>query len=123
MTAKTSNSKLDPGFWIGLILVVGLMYFFPVKCTATTKCDTIPCNPECVTKIVQCPTVKGDKTRFYVAYVDEKQNILDLIPISNSTYEYIQLCKKNQIVPSLGIKVRNGEIVSIVRYKRKIRRN
>ena len=115
MTA--TNNSIQPGFWIGLLLIATLL-FAQMKCKAQSKAqyDTIPCNSECIQKYAVEKNSKG-KERVYMVYADEKNNILDLIPVSNSVYEYIQLCVKNGITPSLGIKLRNGQIYSIIKSK------
>lgn len=114
MTAK--NNRLDPGFWIGLVLIAVVLAIFPIRCKAQ---DTIPCRNECIQKVLEFPTVKGDRTKLYVVYVDEKNDIQDLIPVSRSVYDYMNLCKDNGVKPTLGIRIKNGQIVSIVKYKRK----
>ena len=53
------------------------------------------------------------------SYKDVKNNIQDLIPVSQSVMEYIILCTKNGIEPTLGIRIRNGQISSLVKYKNK----
>lgn len=113
----TTTNKIEPGFWIGLIMVI-ILLAFTQKCKAQSKAqyDTIPCHNECIQKYAIEKNDKG-KERIYVVYTDEKNNILDLIPVSNSVYQYIQLCVKNGIEPALAIKLRNGQVYSIIKSK------
>ena len=55
--------------------------------------------------------------RIYAVYNDRQSGIADIIPVSKSVYEYIVLCQDNGIKPSLGLRVRNNQIVSIIRFK------
>lgn len=111
----TNKNKLDPGFWIGLILVIITLLFTMPKCHAQS--DTIPCKVECIKNTVVTTTTKGTD-RIYVVYSDEQSDIQDMIYVSKSVYNYMEMCKKNKIVPSLGIRFKNGQIVAIVRYKK-----
>ena len=62
-------------------------------------------------------TPKTGKTKFYAIYNDTKNDISELIPVSQTVMSYIKMCEENKIKPSLGIKLRNGQISSIIRYK------
>lgn len=115
MTVTQNNNSLGPGFWIGLVLVVIALLFTTTKCHAQS--DTIPCKVECIKNTVITTTTSGTD-RVYVVYSDEKLDIQDMIYIPKSVYNYMEMCKKNKIVPSLGIRFKNGQIVSIVRYKK-----
>lgn len=81
--------------------------------------DTIPCTVDCIIKIVEVPNASGTNTRLYAAF--ESHQISDLIPISKTVYNYIITCKQNGLVPKIGIKLKNGEVSSIVKLKQKIR--
>lgn len=109
------EKKIDPGFWLGLLLFI-LMMFMTSKCQADNV-DTVLCHKECIQKIVQIN--KNNKPKIYVVYVDKKHNISDLIPMSKTTYEYYALCMKNGVEPTLGLKLKNGNIMSIVKYRKK----
>lgn len=116
MTVTNDNkNKLDPGLWIGIVLLVAL-FFVTTKCNAQT--DTIPCKMDCIKNVVVATTQKGTE-RIYVVYSDERSDINDMIYVSKTVYNYMELCKKNKIVPNLGIRFKNGQITSIVRYKRR----
>lgn len=117
MTVK-NKEPIPIGFWIGLLIVSLLIWFVPNRCTAQS-CDTIPLQNEHIQKFVVQPT-KGKNDKIYMVYkVDEKNNILDLIPVSNSVYSYITLCEQNGVKPSLAIRLKNGVPYSIIKYKRK----
>lgn len=79
--------------------------------------DTIPCNPGCITKLVEKPTNNGN-VRVYAVYNDKTNGIQDIIPCPKTTIEYIQVCKEVGITPTLGIKLRNGQISSIIKLKK-----
>ena len=118
----TSNqNSLDPGHYIGLFIIVALFTFGTVKaCAQTQKAqyDTILCKNECIDKYVEEKTKTG-KTKFYAIYNDTKNDISELIPVTQSVMSYIRLCGENNIKPSLGIKLKNGQIQSLIRYKPK----
>lgn len=112
----TEKDPIKPGFWIGMLVVVILLFFTLQKCHG--QCDTIPCKIECIGKTILQPTLKGTD-KIYVVYHDSESCISDLIPVSKTVYEYMELCKKNNLVPSLGIRFKNGQITSIIRYKKR----
>lgn len=114
MTTEYKNN--EPGFWVGVVLICVL--FFLSKCHAHAQknatIDTIPCKVECIQKYI----TKSEKSvRIYAVYNDRQSGIADIIPVSKSVYEYIVLCQDNGIKPSLGLRVRNNQIVSIIRFK------
>lgn len=80
------------------------------------RVDTVILKLECVEKIVQSTSMKGT-IRHYVVYKDKKMGIEELIPVSKSVLDYIDTCKQHGIVPSLAIRLRNGIITNIIRYK------
>ena len=113
----TNNNKIDPGFWIGLLLVLILMSC-TIKCQAQTRqqtaqIDTMMCHYSCITKVVQTTTTNG-KPRYYAVYNCKHYNVQDMIPISASVMEYIKICNNNNIAPSLAIRLRNGIITNII---------
>ncbi len=113
----TMNKRVDPGFWVGLLIFI-LMLFTATRCSATNaKIDTVECNNACIIKLVQINKEKS--TKIYVVYVDKKRGINDLIPMSKTAYEYYSTCRRNNIEPSLGLKLRDGYIVSIVKRKKR----
>ena len=105
--------------WAAVFILLLLMC--AIRCNAQktqAKLDTIYCNPTYVAKYVQIEGSTG-KMRTYAVYKDVKNNIQDLIPVSQSVVEYIKLCKQNGIEPTLGVRIRNGQISSLIRYKNK----
>ena len=120
MTA--TNNKMEPGFWAGVIIICLLLFLSKCHLHAqTAQLDTIMCKVECITKYVTRST--GKTTRIYAVYKDARAGIEDIIPVSKTVYEYIVTCSDNGIKPSLGIRLRNGQISSIVKFKRKFNEN
>ena len=114
---SSQNSKIDPGFWLGLLLFFSLL-FFSTRCNAkndNSQIDTIRIEYRNIKKFV---TV-GEKQRVYAVYQDG--SISDMIPVNKTTIEYINACNKCGLVPTLGIRFRNGSPTSLIRYKRKYR--
>lgn len=106
-----------------ILVIIGLFilsFLLPNKCVAQTKAvyDTIPCRPECMVKLVSTTSDKG-KTKFQVVYKDQNAGIEELISISQSVIDYIGTCTKNGLKPTLGIKLRNGNITSIIRIRKR----
>lgn len=113
----TKDSKIDPGFWLGLLLFFSLLLF-------STKCHTKDNNAQIDTVRIEYRSIKkfvtvGEKQRVYAVYQDG--SISDMIPVNKSTIEYITVCNKCGLVPTLGIRFRNGTPTSIIRVKRKYR--
>ena len=89
------------------------------KCRAQQKAaiDTMACKVECIKQIVQKPSANGKTVKYMAVYVDKSAGFSEIIPISKSVVDYISTCKQFSIEPTLGIRLRNGVITSIVRYK------
>ena len=75
------------------------------------------CKTECIKQIVQKPSANGKSVKYLAVYVDNNINFSEIIPISKSVVDYIETCKQFSIKPTLGIRLRNGVVSSIVRYK------
>lgn len=114
-------------FWAKITLVVALIVMFIGLCVA--KCnaqsytqkpkaqyDTVYCNAKYIVKYTSTTTSTG-KPRYFAVYKDAANKINELIPVSQTVYDYIETCKANGIEPSLGIKLRNGQISSLIRFK------
>lgn len=114
MTTEYRNN--EPGFWVGVVLICVLLFLS--KCHAHAQknatIDTIPCKVECIQKYI---TKSTKSVRIYAVYNDRQSGIADIIPVSKSVYEYIVLCQDNGIKPSLGLRIRNNQITSIIRFK------
>lgn len=109
--------KLDPGFWIGVILLILFIVISVNKCNAQQyhRYDTIPCQIECIKKFVTSNNTKTEK--IYAIYTTK--DISDLIPVNKTVFQYICECRRNGIEPSLGIRLKDGQLLSIIRYKKK----
>lgn len=116
MTTNAQQSNIPPGFWIGLLLFIIAILLFPVKCHADSKYDTIAINTSHIKKFVK---IQDKRTKIYAVYTDAIQNINELIPVSESVYNYVKLCEVNKITPNIGIKLKDGYIVSLIKIKHK----
>lgn len=108
--------------WSGKVLAIAIiviMLLMTAKCHAAdqARVDTMVCKVECIQKIVEMPTSNGKSTKLYAVYNDTKAGFSEIIPISKNVADYINMCKQYSVQPTLGIKLRNGVISSIVRYK------
>ena len=101
------------------IIVIMILLFMTSKCRAQQKAaiDTMTCKVECIKQIVQKPSANGKTVKYMAVYVDKSAGFSEIIPISKSVVDYISTCKQFSIEPTLGIRLRNGVITSIVRYK------
>ena len=101
------------------IVVIMILLFMTSKCRAQQKAaiDTMTCKVECIKQIVQKPSANGKTVKYLAVYVDKSAGFSEIIPISKSVVDYISTCKQFSIEPTLGIRLRNGVITSIVRYK------
>ena len=104
--------------WIIAIIIIMMLLISTAKCHAAdpVKIDTMLCKTECIQKIIQQTSQKGT-IRYYAVYSDPSIKFSEIIPISKSVMEYMQLCKQYSIKPTLGIKLRNGVVSGIIRYK------
>ena len=108
--------------WL-VVLIAATLLGLAVTCNAQTRkqtaqVDTVYCNPTYIVKYVQIEESTG-KMKTYAVYKDVKNNIQDLIPVSQSVMEYIKLCRQNGVEPTLGVRICNGQISSLVKYKNK----
>ena len=110
--------KNNPGPLVALVIVV-LLLLLTSKCHAQQKAaiDTMVCKVECIKQIVQQPSSNGKTVKYMAVYVDKSAGFSEVIPISKSVVDYINMCKQFSIAPNIGIRLRNGVITSIVRYK------
>ena len=104
--------------WVIAIVMVVMMLFCTAKCHAAdpVKVDTMVCKTECIQKIIQKTSSKGT-VRYYAVYNDPSIKFAEIIPISKTVMDYIEMCNQNSIKPTLGIKLRNGVVSTIIRYK------
>lgn len=120
---EEEEKKVDVMAWVWLALTMAFMFFgmFLGRISAQkriAKVDTIVCYSNCIESLISQKSPSG-KPRTYAVYNSKKQDISDIIPVSESVYAYLQLCKKHNLSPSLGIKLRNGQIQSIIKVKPK----
>lgn len=110
--------KHNPGPLIALVVII-ILLLLTSKCQAQQKAviDTMVCKVECIKQIVQQPSSNGKTVKYMAVYVDKKIGFSEIIPISKSVVDYINVCKQFSVEPTLGIRLRNGVITSIVRYK------
>ena len=108
----------SPGPLIALVVIV-ILLLLTSKCHAQQKAaiDTMVCKVECIKQIVQQPSSSGKTVKYMAVYIDKKIGFSEIIPISKSVVDYINVCKQFSVDPTLGIRLRNGVITSIVRYK------
>ena len=107
-----------PSTLIALVVII-LLLLLTSKCHAQQKAaiDTMVCKVECIKQIVQQPSSNGKTVKYMAVYVDKSAGFSEIIPVSKSVVDYINVCKQFSVEPSLGIRLRNGVITSIVRYK------
>ena len=108
----------SPGPLIALVVII-LLLLLTSKCHAQQKAaiDTMVCKVECIKQIVQKPSSNGKTVKYMAVYIDKNIGFSEIIPISKSVVDYINVCKQFSVEPTLGIRLRNGVITSIVRYK------
>lgn len=110
--------KRNSGPLIALVIIIMLL-LMTSKCHAQQKAvvDTMMCKVECIKQIVQKPSSNGKTVKYMAVYIDKSAGFSEIIPISKSVVDYIGTCKQFSLEPTLGIRLRNGVITSIVRYK------
>ena len=108
----------SPGPLIALVVII-ILLLLTSKCHAQQKAaiDTMVCKVECIKQIVQQPSSNGKTVKYMALYIDKKIGFSEIIPVSKSVVDYINICKQFSVEPTLGIRLRNGVITSIVRYK------
>ena len=120
MTIEENNNDK---WWLAALFVLLLLYvanafFNPLRAQEAVK-DTIPCSIDGIKKYIEKQTPKSVK--YYAVYNDG--NVQEIIYVSKTTKEYIDMCRENGIRPSLGIQLKNGQIMSIIRYKKRYGNN
>lgn len=107
-----------PSSLIALVVII-ILLLLTSKCHAQQKAaiDTMVCKVECIKQIVQKPSANGKTVKYIAVYIDKTAGFSEIIPISKSVVDYINVCKQFSVEPTLGIRLRNGVITSIVRYK------
>ena len=95
--------------WVIAVVIITMLLFVTAKCHAQQKAV--------IKQIVQKPSANGKTVKYLAVYVDKSAGFSEVIPISKSVVDYIGTCKQFSIAPNIGIRLRNGVITSIVRYK------
>lgn len=110
--------KHSPGPLIALVIII-ILLLMTSKCHAQQKAviDTMACKVECIKQIVQKPSSNGKTVKYMAVYIDKSAGFSEIIPISKSVVDYINVCREFSLEPTLGIRLRNSVITSIVRYK------
>ena len=108
----------SPGPLIALVVII-ILLLLTSKCHAQQKAaiDTMVCKVECIKQIIQQPSSNGKTVKYMAVYIDKNIGFSEIIPVSKSVVDYINVCKQFSVEPTLGIRLRNGVITSIVRYK------
>lgn len=119
MVSNITEQNNNSNGWAIAALVIALLMAFTSKSCAQQQIDTMLCKIECIQKIVVQPSVNGKTQKYFAVYKDEKLDFHEIIPIPKSVVTYIETCKTNNIQPNLGIRLRNGIVSSIIRYKTK----
>ena len=118
---KETRNKLEPGFWIGIVIILVLLLCVCLRSPAQTRqpatYDTICCNYAAIKKYVEKSTPKT--VRVYAVYDDVRTGISDIIFVTKPALDYISICKENGIEPSLVIRLKNGEVYSIIKLPKK----
>lgn len=125
------NKTLEPKYWFVLLVLILITLFFSTsRCNAqraaqhriqqqTAVYDTVYCDLNCIEKFVEQASYNGKSKKIFAVYKDAKNDIEELIPVTYSVYDYILTCKELNIKPNLGIKLKNGQIQTLIKYKRK----
>ena len=108
----------SPGPLVALVVII-ILLLLTSKCHAQQKAviDTMVCKVECIKQIVQQPSSNGKTVKYMAVYIDKSVGFSEIIPVSKSVVDYINICKQFSVEPTLGIRLRNSVITSIVRYK------
>ena len=108
----------SPGPLIALVVII-ILLLLTSKCHAQQKAaiDTMICKVECIKQIVQQTSSNSKTVKYMAVYIDKNIGFSEIIPVSKSVVDYINVCKQFSVEPTLGIRLRNGVITSIVRYK------
>ena len=100
------------------IVIITMLLFATAKCHAAdpVRVDTMVCKTECIQKIIQKTSSKGT-VRYYAVYNDPSIKFSEIIPISKTVMDYLEMCKQNSIRRNICIKLRIGVVSTIIRYK------
>lgn len=120
MCSNITEQQGRPNGWLVALLVIILLLLLTHRASAqTAQIDTMLCKVECIEKIVVQPSANGKSQKYFAVYKDSKLDFNEIISVPKSVVTYIETCKANNLKPNLGIRLRNGVVSSIVRYKTK----
>lgn len=127
METVSNNPKNNQGCAIAfIVMIICLLAWGSVKgCAQTTTkqpavYDTIQIDNSSIKKYCTI-TNKNGKEQTYAVLVNGETE--ELVSVSQTVSAYINLCKENGIKPSLALKLRNGQISSIIRFKNKYKKS
>ena len=108
-----------------IVMVICLLIWGSMKgCAQTTKqpavYDTIQIDNSLIKKYCTITNKNGKEQTYAVLISGETE---ELVSVSQTVNDYIKLCKENGIKPSLALKLRNGQISSIIRFKNKYKKS
>lgn len=118
----TNNKKLDPGHIVGIFMILLILLFVAMcqrgraQTKQTAVIDTMVCHNQCIEKFITVQTEKG-KVKYFAVYDCNHNDVHDIIPVYASVMDYINTCKQYGIEPNLAIRLRNGVITNIIKYK------
>ena len=118
------------------IVLILLAIFMPTKCSAQDKMPQrapqienkhenneqlklIPIDASCVKNIFTKVSSSGKTVKYYVIY--SLQGEENITTTGKSVIDYIDICNEAGISPRLALKVKNGNIISIVKAPSKIK--
>lgn len=123
MTANEDGGFKRANEILGILIALFILLLCVTKCNAQTKqvarYDTIPCQNERIVKYISTTSPTG-KVRYY-AYYKEDTGFTDFVQCSQSIIDYIKMCEDNNVKPSLAIRLKNGRVQSMIRYRPKIK--
>lgn len=92
-----------------------------IKSTQQTeaKMDTIALDYSQIQNIFQKASSTGKSVKYYVVYTYKGEQ--DITTTGKSVLDYIEICKEAKISPRLALKVKDGQVVSIIKAKTKMR--
>lgn len=113
------EKDVKEAIYIWLLLLIAICVVD--KCSAQTKTiavyDTICIRAQQVEKLTK-PNEKGSCQ----AVVNFDGKTKELVNVSKSVREYILMCKEENIEPNLAIKLRNGIVSSLIRFRPKFKK-
>jgi len=119
MTEINSTQNNNDRWWIAAFVTVLLLWLLNAfwNPTRAQKLDTLTISASNIERIIEKKTPKT--IRYYALYRDSQ--IEEIIPIGKSDIQYLEDCKTYDIKPALGIKLKDGKIVSIIRRDRTLK--